>query len=654
MKTAAANARRRRRCAPVPLRLFLPALFFLMAKPASAQRPLGTDVSHYQGAGINWTNVKNDGVSFAWAKATEGTYYFDADFTLNEANARAAGVMIGAYHYARPSDDTNLTGANSAESEAAYFWSKASNYVTGGGAYLMPMLDWEDVYVTNAGLNFTAAALSQWVNQWCNDVSNYARANGVTVRPVVYTGTWYSKPGGYPGLTTAVTNWASWIADYPSHPNPQTGAPSDGSSDPFFPWTSWNIWQYADTNWSGGDADVFNGTTNQFWQLFLVGGVNGPRITTNPPSMTVAQGSNATLSVSVSGATPLYYHWQFDGTNVAAVTNFNTNTVQYAIANVQLANAGNYAAQISNAYGTASSAPAFLSVTAPLSNAAGAVIAPAGLVNWWPANGNAIDIVSGCNGLAANGFFYAPGETGLAFHFDGSTGYLSLTNSPADVPVPWTACLWVYRQQTPQTSAALLSDGTYTLKLEQWSKTHQVGMTQSSVADWIFTNSNYTVPLQTWTHLAFVASGSGAGGLTTLYVNGAQEGILNTTIPLGRTTLGATYVSSTDYVDYLEGAMDEVMIFNRALTAAQIQSIYSAGASGLVQAPQFLGLTPVAGGNWTLNLEGLTGRNFTIDSSTDLIRWSALATLGNPGGTVLYTDTNAGSSPATFYRAIQP
>ena len=87
-------------------------------------------------------------------------------------------------------------------------------------------------------------------------------------------------------------------------------------------------------------------------------------------------------------------------------------TETYAITNVQLTNAGNYAVQISNAYGSVLSSVAFLSVTAPLSNAMGAVIAPAGLVNWWPANGNAIDIVNTNNGLPANGFFYAPGEAG--------------------------------------------------------------------------------------------------------------------------------------------------------------------------------------------------------------------------------------------------
>src|ERR1035438_2492060 len=60
----------------------------LLAGPGSAlaQRPLGIDVSSYQGGSINWTSVKNSGVTFAWTKATEGTYYYDADFTINEGN----------------------------------------------------------------------------------------------------------------------------------------------------------------------------------------------------------------------------------------------------------------------------------------------------------------------------------------------------------------------------------------------------------------------------------------------------------------------------------------------------------------------------------------------------------------------------------------
>src|SRR6266404_7765463 len=168
---------------------------------AVAQRPLGTDVSGYL-LSINSTTVKNGGVAFAWSKATEGTGYVNPYFTAQEAGATGVGIYIGAYHFARPSSHPNITGANSADSEAAYFWGVASNYVKYGGSYLVPMLDWEDTGATTN--NFTAATMSAWVNEWCNAVSNSARLNGVILRPVVYTGTWYSKPGAYPGLTTAV------------------------------------------------------------------------------------------------------------------------------------------------------------------------------------------------------------------------------------------------------------------------------------------------------------------------------------------------------------------------------------------------------------------------------------------------------------------
>ena len=69
---------------------FAASATLLLAAPAFAQRPLGTDVSHYQGT-INWTTVKNGGITFAWAKATESTGYTDPYFTINQNGARGVG-----------------------------------------------------------------------------------------------------------------------------------------------------------------------------------------------------------------------------------------------------------------------------------------------------------------------------------------------------------------------------------------------------------------------------------------------------------------------------------------------------------------------------------------------------------------------------------
>lgn len=317
-----------------------------------AQRPLGTDVSGYQPS-INWTNVHNAGVAFAWAKATEGTGYVNPYFTAQEAGAKNVGIYIGAYHYARPSLHPNITGSSSADSEAAYFWSIAGTYVKPGGTYLVPMLDWEDPAVT--GGSFTTASLSAWVNEWCNAVSNYAHAAGMTIKPVVYTGTWYSNPAnGYPGLNSSVTNWPDWIAAYPNNPQPQTGGPSSS-----YPWPSWYIWQYADTNWSGGDADVYHYDLASFVQTFVIGG-GGPIISQQPTNVTIGVGSNAVFRVGVTGATPLYYQWRFDSADILGATNST-----YSRTNVQLADGGSYSVVVSNSLSSVTSTNAVLTVLSP-------------------------------------------------------------------------------------------------------------------------------------------------------------------------------------------------------------------------------------------------------------------------------------------------
>jgi GH25 family lysozyme M1 (1,4-beta-N-acetylmuramidase) len=325
----------------------------LGCNPALAQRPLGTDVSHYQGT-INWTTVKNGGMTFAWAKATEGagSSLNDAYFTINQNNARAVGIPIGAYHFARPSQNPNITGASSADTEAAHYWGVVSNYVNADGLSMIPMLDWEDTGATVAA-GFTTAQMSAWVNEWCNTISNYARAKGITgLKPIVYTGTWYSTPGTYPGLNTTVTNWPSWIAAYPSNPNPQTGSPSAGT----FPWPTWNFWQYADTNVSGGDSDVFKGTASGL-SAYLVGGQGKPFIVSQPSDRYGDRGGTIKLSTTAGGATPLRYQWRFNGTNVAGATNSS-----YTLANLQTTNAGNYLVVVTNSAGGTTSDVAVLTI----------------------------------------------------------------------------------------------------------------------------------------------------------------------------------------------------------------------------------------------------------------------------------------------------
>jgi len=317
----------------------------LGALPALAQRPIGVDVSDYQGT-INWVNVKNAGVSFAWAKATEGAFSNENTFTNNQNNAAAAGVYIGAYHFAHPELHPGTSGA---QQEAQHFWFVSRNWIKTGGTRMQPMVDMESDLT---GFGFTKTSLSQWVNDWCNYLVAVARTNGVTVKPIIYTGASYASTW----MNTTVTNHPIWMASYPSSPDPQTGHPSGTN-----PWTMWNFWQYTGSNTVAGathgwDGDVYNGTSNTLVS-FLIGGVGPPSFNSEPLHRAVDAGSNITFTAVVLGSPPLKYQWQFNGTNIPTGL---TNTL--TITNAQATNAGYYAVIITNSFGALTSSPASLLV----------------------------------------------------------------------------------------------------------------------------------------------------------------------------------------------------------------------------------------------------------------------------------------------------
>ena len=67
--------------------------------PSARKYPVrGVDASHYQGQ-MDWQIIAEQGISFAFLKATEGSGTLDDCFAENWKNARAAGLAVGAYHF---------------------------------------------------------------------------------------------------------------------------------------------------------------------------------------------------------------------------------------------------------------------------------------------------------------------------------------------------------------------------------------------------------------------------------------------------------------------------------------------------------------------------------------------------------------------------
>lgn len=84
-----------------------------------------------------------------------------------------------------------------------------------------------------------------------------------------------------------------------------------------------------------------------------------PIITTQPASQTVAVGGSVQLAVTASGIPAPAYQWYFNGTPLSGAT---ASTLSFT--NVRASDAGDYTVVVSNAFGTATSNKAVLTVTA--------------------------------------------------------------------------------------------------------------------------------------------------------------------------------------------------------------------------------------------------------------------------------------------------
>lgn len=114
----------------------------------------GIDVSVYQNA-QDWAARKEEGIAFAFAKASEGQHTHDAHFATHITGIKAAGLVPGAYHFAWPCQDVAL---------------EAANYISAVRAYAgRGFVHWLDLERRSDGANYkgcTAAGILAWVTKW--------------------------------------------------------------------------------------------------------------------------------------------------------------------------------------------------------------------------------------------------------------------------------------------------------------------------------------------------------------------------------------------------------------------------------------------------------------------------------------------------------
>jgi hypothetical protein len=297
-----------------------------------------------------------------------------------------------------------------------------------------------------------------------------------------------------------------------------------------------------------------------------------PTIVTQPISQFVAPGGAVVFSVAANGTPPLHYQWQRNNTvlNGATYMTLSFNSVQPT-------NDGAYTIVITNAFGAVTSSVASLLVAGPGTNC---VSAPAGLIGWWPGEGNANDVIGGNNGTPVNGVSFAPGEVGQAFSFNGANQYVSVDTTNA-LAGTFTLEFWIMPMNLNNTLGVIgsrgPSDGSYDMQLNGGSIHGDIGNGNS----WITTSADaaYTFTAGNWYHIASVVTQTNYA----IYVNGVVVGggTYSYNTPLlfdANHQLEIGYIGG--YGEYMNGLMDEVSVYNRALSFDEIAEIYLAGAYG--------------------------------------------------------------------------
>ena len=222
---------------------------------AETQRKLGMevvpgiDVSGNNGS-IDWVKVGKTDKKFAFIKLTEGRDFKSKVAKENWDGAKANGLLVGGYHFAKPSTQP---GEDDPIAEASFFVKQLLAMGWKKGVDLLPVLDLEDGTKTDDEYN------AHWAVSFCETVEKQ-----LGVKPIVYTGKWFwdaylagAKKETLDKLTQYQVWWAHYTTDFDNDPNIRG-------------WTSWLLWQ-----WTGsGSCDGITGKVDLDW---LCGGEEGLR-----------------------------------------------------------------------------------------------------------------------------------------------------------------------------------------------------------------------------------------------------------------------------------------------------------------------------------------------------------------------------------------
>jgi hypothetical protein len=476
----------------------------------------------------------------------------------------SSGFPPGSWNDA-PSNQLHSAVIEVGPAEPVILGGPITNAANGHWYFLLNYTNWpaaEQIAVSLGGhlATINNAAENAWVFDTFSTFGGLERPMWIGLNDAAQEGTfvWVS------GEPVTYLNWAPGEPNngdgvFPSENHVLMWHPSSG-----FPLGSWN------------DAP-----SNQLQYAVVEVAPPAPYIILQLTNLTVYVGSNATFRVGAGGGAPLFYQWQFNGTNLDG----RTSSV-LTLANVQFSNAGPYSVTVSNAGGSVTSSPAILTVN-PLPNC---VPPPAGLVSWWRAENDTTDNWDSNNG---SGFVqFGSGKVGRAF----ASPRLAVPDAASlRVTNGLTLEAWVNPSSvSPTTPATIVSRFDSPLpETPGANSSFYIGLTNSgriifsvSATGSVRTNTSLvtvqSVPINQWTHIAATYDGVHIRIYTNGTLSGAKDhftGIFPGTATLGIGAIPSASPTAASFWPF-NGLLDEISLYNRALTDGEIQAIYRADFVG--------------------------------------------------------------------------
>ncbi|MGE0762113.1 MAG: LamG domain-containing protein [Bdellovibrionales bacterium] len=220
----------------------------------------------------------------------------------------------------------------------------------------------------------------------------------------------------------------------------------------------------------------------------------------------------------------------------------------------------------------------------------------AGMIGLWQLNGNLLDQSgSGHNATlidtdsTAN---FVPGRFDQAMNFDGREDRLSVAPAAALNNLPQLSVagwIWVPDNGNGSTSGGSLVKKTNRAldMLGGWNfyigaSTRRLTFLAKFSTDYMIKVTQPILTLNTWQHVAATWRGTGRTEDVVIYVNGVVATEDGTLDALSARTSDAAYplvfgdIGDVDYATY-GGRMDQMSIWNRALTVSEIQNLYQNG-----------------------------------------------------------------------------